>query len=89
MTTKEVENLHCFFAFKWIELKFSVRLNFRFMISNLNSKAVLLRNFKKMTVFFSKIMSFSPALPNELAAIATINYLSSVFQFQTFLQMIA
>ena len=37
-TTKEVESLHCFFGFGWIELKFAVRGNFRLLIKDLNSK---------------------------------------------------
>ena len=37
-TTEEVESVHCFFVFGWIKLNFGVRGNFRFLISNLNSK---------------------------------------------------
>ena len=36
--TKEKESLHCFFIFERIKLKFGVRGNFRFLISNRNSK---------------------------------------------------
>ena len=36
--TQEVKSLHCFFLFGWIKLKFGVRVNFRLLISNLNSK---------------------------------------------------
>ena len=38
MTTREVESPYCFFVFVWIKLEFGVRGNFRFLISNLNSK---------------------------------------------------
>ena len=49
-TTKEVENLHCFFVFGWIKLKFSVRDNLRLLISNLNSTQYQLEILRKCHV---------------------------------------
>ena len=37
-TTQQVESLHCFFVFGWINLNFNARGNFRLLISNLSSK---------------------------------------------------
>ena len=37
-TKKEVESLHCFFVFEWINLKFGARGNFRLLTLNINSR---------------------------------------------------
>ena len=37
-TTQEGESLHGFFVFGWNKLKFGVKANFAFLISNLNSQ---------------------------------------------------
>ena len=70
----------CFFVFGWIKLKLGLRGNFRLLISNLNSKMQYqFEMLRKMPLFFSSIMIFSPALPHKLVTMATINDLSSIF----------
>ena len=55
--TEKVQSLHCFFVFGWIKLKFGVRGNFGFLISNLNSKTQYqFEILRKMPLFFSSIM---------------------------------
>ena len=48
VTPNNVESLHCFFAFEWIQLKFGVMGNFGLLISdlkgNLRSKSKLSSN---------------------------------------------
>ena len=78
--TEKVESLHCLFVFGWIKLKFVVRDNFRLPILNLNSiTQYRFEILRKMTLFFSSIMIFSPALPQGMVTMATMNDMSSIF----------
>ena len=80
-----MESLHCFFVFGWIKLKFGVRVNFRLLISNLNSKTqyqfAILRK-----CHFSSIRSWflaQQSLMNWLPWQQWVVYLQS-FNFKTF-----
>ena len=65
----------CFFVFRWMELKFGVKGNSGFLISNLISKVqYYFKIVRKMALFFSSIMIFSPAPPHEL--VTCLQYLN-------------
>ena len=68
------------FLFEWIKLKFDVRGNLGLLISSFNSKMQYqYKILRKMPLLFFSILIFSPALPHELVAVATMNDLSSIF----------
>ena len=84
-TTEKVENLHWFFVFGRIKLKFAVRGNFRLLISNLNSKTQYqFEILRTMPLSLSSIMIFSPVLPQELVTMVLMNDLSSIFNFKRY-----
>ena len=71
---------HCFLVCGWIKLKFGASGNLGHLSSNLNSKTQdQFQILRKMPLFFSMIMIFSKALPQESVTMATMNNMSLIF----------